>query len=55
MVFNVDSAVDDADDSSRWERIINVSSIAGITGIVARPTIGAKGALNAATKSLSQK
>src|SRR5450830_2100635 len=40
---------------SRWGRIINVSSIAGITGNRGQVNYSAaKGALNAATKSLSQ-
>jgi len=40
---------------SRWGRIINVSSIAGITGNRGQTNYSAaKGALNAATKSLSQ-
>ena len=39
----------------RWGRIINVSSIAGITGNRGQTNYSAaKGALNAATKSLSQ-
>lgn len=40
---------------SRWGRIINVSSISGITGNRGQTNYSAaKGALNAATKSLSQ-
>ncbi|MES2554230.1 MAG: 3-oxoacyl-ACP reductase FabG [Pseudomonadota bacterium] len=40
---------------SRWGRIINVSSIAGITGNRGQTNYSAaKGALNAATKALSQ-
>jgi 3-oxoacyl-[acyl-carrier protein] reductase len=40
---------------SRWGRIINISSIAGITGNRGQTNYSAaKGALNAATKSLSQ-
>jgi 3-oxoacyl-[acyl-carrier protein] reductase len=40
---------------SRWGRIINVSSISGITGNRGQTNYSAaKGALNAATKSLAQ-
>jgi 3-oxoacyl-[acyl-carrier protein] reductase len=40
---------------SRWGRIINVTSISGITGNRGQTNYSAaKGALNAATKSLSQ-
>ena len=52
--FNVTQPLMMAMIRSRWGRIINVSSIAGITGNRGQTNYAAaKGALNAATKSLS--
>lgn len=53
--FNVTQPLMMAMIRSRWGRIINVSSLAGITGNRGQTNYSAaKGALNAATKSLAQ-
>lgn len=53
--FNVTQPLMMAMIRSRWGRIINVSSISGITGNRGQTNYSAaKGAINAATKSLSQ-